>query len=150
MKKNPSLPLLIDLARNHSDKARRQLQLLLANVNQGQRKLGTLESFLTEYQQRMLNSTAEGIDIGALQNYRLFLSKLSQAVTQQSDEIDTLHGKVDSAKKHWQIQERRRLSFETLQQRFDQQREKDEAQQLQKLMDAFATQRAASKIMGRK
>jgi flagellar protein FliJ len=143
MKSHSSLPLLISLARDHSDKARRRLQLLLANLNQGQEKLNTLERFVVEYERRLLESKAQGMDVGAMNNYRLFLAKLEQAVEQQSGEVDALQKKETTVRGHWQSQERRRLSFETLQKRFDTQQEKEQARQLQKLLDAFATQRAA-------
>jgi flagellar protein FliJ len=147
VKKNSSLPLLISLARDQSDQAQRRLQLLLANINQGKQKLGTLESFLNEYQQRMLNSTAHGMEVETLYNYRQFLAKLGRAVEQQSEEIQMLHGKVDAAKKQWQVQERKRLSFETLQKRFDTQQQQEASRQMQKQLDAYATQRAASNII---
>jgi flagellar protein FliJ len=149
MKKNSSLPLLISLARNHSEKTLQRLQLLLANVNRGQQKLGTLKTFLAEYQQQMLQSSSQGMEISSLHNYRMFLAKLGHAVQQQSEEVNALVYKVDSARKQWQSQERKRLSFETLQERFDKQQEQEEADQLQKMLDAFATQRAARNIIDR-
>jgi flagellar protein FliJ len=150
MKKNSSLPLLVSLARNHSEKAHHRLRLLLANVSRGEQKLGTLKTFLAEYQQQMLESSSQGMEIGALHNYRMFLAKLNHAVQQQTEEIQALHNNLDVAQKQWQFQERKRLSFETLQERFDKQQEQEQASQVQKLLDAFATQRAARNIIDQK
>jgi flagellar protein FliJ len=150
MKKNSSLPLLVSLARNHSEKAQHRLRLILASVNRGEQKLSTLKTFLAEYQKQMLESTSQGMEISALHNYRMFLAKLSHAVQQQTEEIHSLHNNLDTAQKQWQSQERKRLSFETLQERADKQQEQDEAYQEQKLLDAFATQRAARNIIGQK
>ncbi len=142
-KKNTALPLLIELAKARSDKARKIAQLLSHNAHQAQRQLIALQDYLRDYEDRLGRSSQAGMTPEEHQNYRLFLAKLELAIQQQSNEVSQLSQRKDSAQQHWQAEERRTQSFSTLQARQAAQAAAREAAQLQKLLDEFATQAAA-------
>jgi flagellar protein FliJ len=148
MKNTSSFDLLIGITREQSEKTLRRLQALHANLSQGKQKLETLKNFLSEYQHQMLGSTTQGMDVATLNNYRLFLTKLDRAIAQQSDELTVLHSSIDSTQKQLELQERKRLSFEKLQERKLTQQNREETRRLERQLDALCTQRAASKMAG--
>jgi flagellar protein FliJ len=139
------LPLLIRLARERSETALRTRQVVAGNMQQAERKLNSLTSFLAEYQNRLMHSSRDGVDQGTLENYRLFLAKLNQAVSQQDREVGELRTNLAAAQADWQGEELRRLSFSKLHERQETKRTLAEARQSQKLLDAYATQSAARK-----
>lgn len=144
-KKNTALPLLIELAQARSDKARRIAQLLAHNMQQAQRQLAALQSYLRDYESRLGQSAQQGMTPQELNNYRLFLAKLKLAIEQQLSEVGQLKQRTESAQQQWHGEERRTKSFTTLQARQDAQAAAREAAQLQKLLDELANQVAAAK-----
>ena len=143
--KRSTLHLLIDLAKARSDKALLSMLHITANVQESQRKFDALEKYLGEYEQRLSSAANTGMDVGQLSNFHLFLSKLGQAVDQQALEMSELEDRGKVARGKWQAEERKHLTFETLQRREQARQDTEDARRSQKLLDSFVSQRAAAK-----
>lgn len=137
---NPSnpLPMLIELAQKEADEAARKLSAMLSLQQQSEQKLNLLLGYRSEYQQRLTANAQQGIATAALQNFDLFLKKLTDAIEQQRSELNHWKNSVKSAQGLWQQAQRKVRSFGILEQRRQHQLIHQGNRLLQKQTDEFA------------
>lgn len=138
MKPASPLPMLIDLAQKEADEAARKLSAMLSLQQQSEQKLNLLLGYREEYQQRLTTSAQQGIATAALQNFDLFLKKLTDAIEQQRGELNHWKTSVNSAQELWQQAQRKVRSFGILEQRRQHQITHQSNRLLQKQTDEFA------------
>ncbi|TAK89952.1 MAG: flagellar export protein FliJ [Burkholderiaceae bacterium] len=145
MKTASPLPLLIELAQKEADEAAGKLSTLLANQRQSEQKLNLLLGYRAEYQQRLCNSAEEGIERTELQNFGVFLRKLSDAIEQQQSELKHWQSHVEAAREIWQQTQRKLKSFGILEQRRQDTLSAQAGRHQQKVTDEFAARSSQAK-----
>ncbi len=145
MKTASPLPLLIELAQKEADEAASKLSALLANQRQSEQKLNLLLGYRTEYQQRLCSNVEQGIDSTELQNFGMFLGKLSDAIDQQRGELTHWQSHVAAAREVWQQSQRKLKSFGILEQRRQDGLSVQAGRHQQKLTDEFAARSSQAK-----
>ena len=138
MKPSSPLPMLIELAQKEADEAARKLSAMLALQQQSEQKFNLLLSYRNEYQQRLTTNVQQGIATATLQNFDLFLKKLSDAIEQQRNELNHWKTSVNTAQALWQQAQRKLRSFGILEQRRQHQLTHQGNRLLQKQTDEFA------------
>tara|TARA_R110002110_G_scaffold405241_1_gene624170 strand:- start:3700 stop:4143 length:444 start_codon:yes stop_codon:yes gene_type:complete len=94
-------------------------------------QLNQLQTFKSEYEERLKAMSEQGIAARQLQDYRQFLGKLNQAIDQQTREIGSSSVSVDSAREQWVAKTRRSSALDQVvdQQRTQQRQARDKAEQ---------------------
>ncbi len=112
----PSGPLdtLIELAREGRDKA----ALGLAQARQGEQQsvtqVETLRRYRQEYAERLQRAMQEGIDPAAMHNYQHFLRSLDDAMGRAQQALAQQRQQVERSQQHWQGEQRKLSSYDTL------------------------------------
>lgn len=108
------LQSLLDHSQHHMDAAERLLRTLRQKEEEAGRRLGELEIYRREYQERLASTTQGGMHIDLLRDYHRFLAKIEQAIRLQQQELDRAHGHWLRAHQHWLEQRRKVKAYETL------------------------------------
>ncbi|MBI3712962.1 MAG: flagellar export protein FliJ [Burkholderiales bacterium] len=134
-----SLLTLIELAQNDVDVAAKQLGFCIKLSNEAHQQLTLLTQYRSDYELRLQSNAQQGLNVIQYANFQSFIIKLDQAIEGQKKIISDAEYKVETAKRHWQEQEKKRLSYETIVKRQQQLAIKKEAKQDQKQTDERAT-----------
>ena len=134
-----ALHTLIELAQKEVDAAAKQLGFCIKQSNDAHEQLTLLTQYRSDYELRLQSNAQRGLNVIQYANFQSFIIKLDQAIEGQKKIITDAEYKVDIAKRHWQEQEKKRLSFKTIVKRHQQIAVKKEAKQDQKQTDERAT-----------
>jgi flagellar FliJ protein len=108
---------LIDLAIQESDEAAKRLGQAVQSSQQAQEKLDLLESYQGDYAAQLADRLAAGLTVQQHRNYQEFIQGLGRAVSQQRQTCLSCQEAAARELELWRDCERKRLSFETLEQR---------------------------------
>jgi flagellar FliJ protein len=136
------LATLIDLARRETDEAAKRLGNALKMVEDCEQKLEMLAGYRNDYAQRFETSLAAGMTPMAYRNFQAFLDKLDNAVKGQVEAVQKARKRSEQEKALWQVCERKRMSYTTLDNRAQQEAMRLEAKRDQKAMDEHAARQA--------
>lgn len=140
---NPQqLQTLLDLAQKDSDAAAKRLGDVIRAAQEAEQKQGLLQGYREDYAQRFLESQSQGIAPMQYRNFEAFLLKLDNAIKGQGEVIKQAQTRIDAARMAWQVCERKRLSYQTLQKRALIELQHKENKRDQKAMDEHATRQA--------
>ena len=139
MAKTSPIETLIEIAERETDEAAKLLGNAIRHHEDAIGKLNLLEQYRTDYDDKLKARAAEGLSISQYANFTAFLNKLDTAVDGQNKLIEDALHKVEMAKLEWQKCEKKRLSYQTLDERAKQVRQKKEAKRDQKQSDEFAS-----------
>ena len=119
------------VAKSAEQKSARELQLNQQGHQQKQQQLDQLLQFKKEYEDRLGNLGHDGIAARQLQDYRLFLNKLNQAIDQQMLDVQQAEANLQEAREQWQQESRRTSALDQLieQQRREQLEAQSKAEQ---------------------
>lgn len=137
-----ALDTLIDLASGASDEAARRLGVALATVQDTEQKLALLVQYRDDYAARFSQNLTTGLTAQGYRNFRSFMDKLDDAIAGQQQIVTESQRRAAQAKTDWQATERKRLSYNTLADRAEQQRQQAENRRDQKQTDEAATRNA--------
>ena len=146
MNRTSPLPLLIELAQKEADDAAAILSSMLANRKQSEQKLALLTQYREEYQQRLSSHAQQGIASTDLQNFDMFLRKLSDAIEQQRGELHHWQTSVSAAQEVWQQTQRKLKSFGVLEQRRKDDLTTKANRHMQKQTDEFAARASLNRL----
>jgi flagellar FliJ protein len=132
---------LLERAREQREKAATEMGEARARRDAGRDKLAQLESFRSEYRQRLTHTGMQGIAAHQWQDFRLFITRLDQAVEQQQIELARLEARFQQTLTAWQQCEREVKAFEALQARHEAEARQREAKAEQRLNDEAAARR---------
>jgi flagellar FliJ protein len=135
---NFKLQTLLDLSLARMDDAARQLGQLLASEQEGSKKLELLVRYRGEYQQRFLAAAKRGLGCEEWGNYRAFLLRLDDAITQQQSALELSKQRTTDGQKAWLDQRKKVKAFDTLSQRHRAGLLKAEGRAEQKMTDEHA------------
>ncbi len=139
MSQNFTLQPLLDLMRDRTDEATRQLGKLIAAEQNARSRLQMLEQYRAEYAERMRAGIAQGLTIQAINNYQEFLQRIDTAIEQQARQVQLSESETGRGKQHWQEQNTRMKAIDTLAVRHDEKLRAQENKQEQKLLDEFSS-----------
>jgi flagellar FliJ protein len=136
------LATLIDLARRETDDAAKRVGAALRMVEDSEQKLGMLTGYRDDYLSRFEATLAAGMTPMAYRNFQAFMDKLDNAVKGQQDAVNHARARSEQEKAAWQVSERKRMSYTTLQDRAQQEAMRVELKRDQKAMDEHAARQA--------
>lgn len=105
---------VVDVAGIESDKAAQGLQQSRQQQTEQQHQLEQLLQFQEEYKERLASLGEQGLDAGQLQNYRLFLSQLGDAVSRQTQRVEAAGEQVGQQQQTWLAQYHRKCALENV------------------------------------
>lgn len=132
------LHTLIDLTKERSDEAARQLQTITTTRNGAQEQLATLHVYRQDYIERFEKASADGMSAANYHNFRQFIATLDEAISQQNNMVSQLDLKVEQSKQRWFDQKRQLTSYETLLSRQEIERQAQLNRTEQKLNDEMS------------
>lgn len=133
---------LIDLAKQRSDEAAVRLGSLMAQARDSEYKSGTLAAYRDDYRARLELAMRAGTDAAGLRNFQGFLSKLDEAVRQQSVETERWRQTVETARHLWQEELKRMRSYSVIQARRDHAASRQTQRSEQKQQDERSARRS--------
>lgn len=139
---NSALDTLIELATNQTDEAAKRLGRAIRACEDTEQKLALLLQYREDYDTRFKAGLANGISPAGYRNFQLFLDKLDTAIAGQQQIVQDAKRRIVDERGRWQSCERKRMSFDTLATRAEQEQQRKENKRDQKLMDEFATRQA--------
>ena len=142
MASKAQLETLMDLARRETDDAAKRLGIALKAVDEAKQKHQMLVGYQAEYIKRFEAAQAAGITPMAYRNFVAFIEKLDTAVKGQLEMIRHAELRSEQEKAAWQVSERKRMSYSTLNDRADAAALKLENKRDQKQMDEHAARQA--------
>lgn len=142
MSKTFSLQPLRHLAKQKNDAATRQLGLLNRNRLSAQDKLEMLQQYRRDYQAKMQLAEKDGMGLQDLCNFRDFIYRLDDAITQQNAVVEKAKSSVQQGLEQLSDAKRRMKSYDTLEQRHTESEKKKEAKIEQSIQDEHNGRRA--------
>ena len=136
------LATLIDLARRETDDCAKRLGAALKALDDCRQKLDMLSGYRDDYAQRFEASMSNGITPMAYRNFQAFMVKLDSAIQGQQQVVEHAQARSENEKMRWQLAERKRMSYTTLNNRAQEQALKLENKRDQKAMDEHAARQA--------
>jgi flagellar FliJ protein len=92
----------------------RELGAILQSHQQKQAQLEQLIQFKADYETTLCSAGGKGIAARQLQDYRLFLHKLSDAVDQQVKQVEDSQLKLDEVRTQWLSKSQRTSALDTI------------------------------------
>ena len=136
------LATLIDLAQRETDDCAKRLGAALKALDDCRQKLDMLSGYRDDYAQRFEASMSNGITPMAYRNFQAFMVKLDTAIQGQQQVVEHAQARSENEKMRWQLAERKRMSYTTLNNRAQEQALKLENKRDQKAMDEHAARQA--------
>jgi len=149
MKHANPLDTLIEQSRQARDRAGKQLAEDRSRERSADRQLDTLRQYKSEYQSRMRQAMAAGIDVVTLDNFHRFIGSLDDAIVHADDQLTDSRHRVDASRNQWQQKQRKLSSYDTLAQRRAARRREQEKRHEQRRSDDINTTAQARKQCAR-
>lgn len=138
MNQRHPLDTLIGLARESRDNA----GLTLANERRSQQhtvaQVEALGRYRLEYAQRLQDAMHGGIDPATMHNYQQFLRSLDAAIERAKLALDEQEKRVANSQRHWQHEQRKLSSYDTLVSRREAQARQHAARHEQRINDEMS------------
>ncbi len=138
MAKASTLDMLIDLARNDTDEAARQLAQLHKARQDAEQQLQALHTYRKDYAERLQQVSKTGLTASNYHNFRQFIATLDEAISQQNKILEQMDARLQKGRDSWQAEKRRLSSFETLQTRQMRQQALHDARREQRMNDEIS------------
>lgn len=137
MQKSP-ISTLIEIAESASDEAAKRLGKTIHAHQETEKQLSLLLQYREDYQQRFQDGAGKGLSTAQYINFQSFINKLDGAVDGQKLVVRDAEHKINLARNQWQESEKKRLSYNTLNNRAQVSVQKKEAKRDQKQTDEHA------------
>ena len=137
------LDMLTDLARDARDQAGKLLAQERQTQQQTEAQLQSLNRYRVEYAERLQHAMRDGIDPATMYNYQQFLASLDAALVRARQALTAQQKRVQQSQQHWQQEQRKLSSYDTLASRRLLEEHRRQARYEQKETDDFVTSRVA-------
>ncbi|MFI0473492.1 flagellar export protein FliJ [Halomonas sp. HMF6819] len=137
------LDILTDLARDARDQAGKLLAEERQSQHQTQAQLDSLSRYRAEYAERLQTAMRDGIDPATMFNYQQFLASLDAALSRARQALTAQQKRVQQSQQHWQQEQRKLSSFDTLASRRSLEEHRRQERADQKANDEFVTSQTA-------
>lgn len=135
------LQTLLDLSQLRMDDATRRLGELLAGEHEAGKRLSLLQEYRAEYHARFAADMQKGMGRQALDNYRTFLHRLDDAITQAQQMVEHSKQRTAAGQRAWIDQRGQVQAFSTLSQRHRSREQGIENRREQKTQDEHTARR---------
>lgn len=132
------LQTLLDLSQTRMDDAAKRLASLLANEQEGARRLQLLQDYRLEYERRFMAAAQTGMSPSEWQNYQSFLARLDEALAQQRALLETSRNRTQQGQKHYLDERNKVRAFDTLADRHQAEQARRDARTEQRASDEHA------------
>ena len=132
------ISILIELAEKATDDAALRLGVATRSVKELEEKLALLQQYRDDYTQRMQEGMQAGLSMQNLRNFQFFLKKIDDAVLGQQQLVRDAHYRRQREQSNWQENERKRMSYKTVEQRSEKIVRQKEERRDQKQTDEHA------------
>lgn len=129
------LQSLLDLSQLRLDEATRHLGELIAGQQEAASRLELLMGYREEYNARFLAAAQNGIGREAWQNYRAFLDRIDEAITQARELVAASERRTAAGQQEWLAKRGKLKAFDTLAHRHQARVEYAEQRKEQKTLD---------------
>lgn len=136
-----TLQAVLDLMQNRSDQATQGLARLIASERDAKTRLGLLQQYRDEYDERFREAAQDGLRQAEWRNYREFLNRLDEAIKQQTEAVALQQQHTAAGQANWQQQRARLQAFDALLERHRSSEARRELRQEQKAQDELAARR---------
>lgn len=143
------LQTLLDLARDRSDAAAKNLSILKARWAEAEDRLQQLLGYAEEYRRRLHRSAQTGMSASVMRDFQHFLGKLDLAVSQQRAEVGRCQAQWEEGQREWVRQKNKLNAYDTLSKRHQQKEMMAEARAEQREQDEYARRLFADKASAR-
>ncbi|MFZ6849362.1 flagellar export protein FliJ [Undibacterium sp. RuRC25W] len=133
-----AIATLIEIAEKDTDEAAKKLGKAIRYHEETIAKLNLLAQYRDDYDMKFRDNAARGISASQYANFTSFLDKLDSAVEGQKLVVAEAARRIEIAKNNWQGCEKKRLSYNTLDQRTKIGQQLKETKRDQKQTDDFA------------
>ncbi len=137
------LDMLTDLARDARDQAGKLLAQERQTQQQTEAQLHSLNRYRVEYAERLQQAMRDGIDPATMYNYQQFLASLDAALSRARKALAAQQKRVQQSQQHWQQEQRKLSSYDTLASRRLLEEHRRQARHEQKVSDDMVTNRLA-------
>ncbi|TDK68334.1 flagellar export protein FliJ [Sapientia aquatica] len=138
MTQTSSLSTLIELAERRTDAAAVNLGNAIRSQDELEQKLQLLQKYRDDYSRKMQTEMQSGKSMQQIRNFQVFLGKIDEAIIGQSQLVADAKKRVNHERNQWQEEERKRMSYTTLELRAEKVIQKKEAKREQKQNDEHA------------
>lgn len=112
-----TLTTLIDMAEKLTDEAAARLGAAVRQVDDLQNKLNLLKKYREDYSLKMQADLKAGRDMQHIRNFQQFMGKIDDAIHGQQQLVNDAQKRVLTEKINWQENEKKRMSYSTLEER---------------------------------
>ena len=112
-----TLTTLIDMAEKLTDEAAARLGAAVRQVDDLQNKLNLLKKYREDYSLKMQADLKAGRDMQHIRNFQQFMGKIDDAIHGQQQLVNDAQKRVLAEKVNWQENEKKRMSYSTLEDR---------------------------------
>lgn len=138
------LQSLLDLSQLRLDEATRHLGELIAGQQEAAARLELLMGYREEYNARFLAAAQNGIGREAWQNYRAFLDRIDEAITQARELVAASERRTAAGQQEWLAKRGKVKAFDTLAHRHQARVDYAEQRREQKALDEHVAVRFKS------
>jgi len=140
-----ALDHLIEDAAKSRDQAGRELAEQHRTERQLQDQIATLNTYHSEYRQRLQRAMADGVSLNTIRDYQQFLRSLDDAIKQTETQLTQQRRSVVHSRKNLADRQGKLSSFDTLAERRKHQERSRQARVEQKQSDEFINNAYARK-----
>jgi flagellar FliJ protein len=112
-----TLTTLIDIAEKLTDEAAAKLGAAIRQVDDLENKLNLLKKYRDDYSAKMQAELRAGRDMQHIRNFQQFMGKIDDAIQGQHQLVSDAQKRVLVEKLNWQENEKKRMSYSTLEDR---------------------------------
>lgn len=141
MTRSKRIKPVVDVAERREQEQARHLGAAQTELQQHRHKLEQLIQYRDEYARQFENTGNNGLSVARLQDYRVFLNRLNQAIEQQKDVIRQAEQACEQQRQRWLDSRTRAQALDKVADRYQREEAQSRERQAQIETDEFALQR---------
>jgi flagellar FliJ protein len=138
MKRSKRLGTVVDLAQRKVEEAALALAFVQRKLGEEENKLAQLEQYLSEYRATIQSQGRKGFSVQEFRRYNAFSENVAKAITQQTQQVNTVKHQIEQVRRHWQMLDGRHKGVLKLRDKALTQENVEQERQEQKELDELA------------
>jgi flagellar FliJ protein len=135
MTRSKRMQPVVKVAATREQEAARQLGECRRVVDEREARLAELIAYQGEYTERFQANSEGGMDMARLQDFRVFLAKLNEAIEQQRRLVERAHHDYHAKKSFWFSKRSHALAIDKVVERFEKDERRDDDRREQHDLD---------------
>lgn len=141
MTRSKRIKPVVDVAERKEQEQARHLGAAQRELEQQRQQLEQLILYRDEYARQFENAGNTGLSVARLQDYRVFLARLNQAIEQQRNTIAETEQACEQQRRHWLESRTRAQALDKVAERYRSEEDQARERRDQTESDEFALQR---------